>query len=662
MKYRYLIMKNKTPGLFLLLIVFAITTYAQVQVNPGLVNNADTTSVNALLQQSKARFSDDPAKAITLATKAKDFSEKINFLRGKANALKNIGVGSYFLGKLPAAIVFWNESLHIFENLKDDIGISNVLNNIAAAYDDLGDNEKALEYALRSFSIAEKSTDSYRILSALNTVASIYYEKKATWDKALDYLLRALPLAEEVGDKDGIGVTSGNIGEIYFYKNDFLKSKSYYEKSIKAYGGLSNSSYAYNGIGKIYLTQGNYSQALVYHNKALEIAEKSDSKHHMCLSFQGIANVYIAEKDYSNALIYYNKASALAEELKAPRDLKDIYLEMSVAYSKNSDYKNAYKYRSFYADVKDTLYNIETDKKLGKLQFEFDLEKKQGEINLLTKVKALNELQIERQKFVRNAFAAGLGLVFLIALLIFRNYREKVKTNKILDQQKDEIENLLLNILPAEVAKELQVKGHATPRNFESVSVMFTDFKSFTVIADNMSPQDLVEELNSCFIAFDNIIGKYNLEKIKTIGDAYMCAGGIPVPDKRHAYNIVKASLEIQEYILQNNKRKVEAGLESWDLRLGIHVGPIVAGVVGKRKYAYDIWGSTVNIASRMESNGEPGRVNISATTYELVKDEFECSYRGKIYAKNVGEVDMYFVESEIEVSVDKLTENAFSI
>jgi class 3 adenylate cyclase len=166
-----------------------------------------------------------------------------------------------------------------------------------------------------------------------------------------------------------------------------------------------------------------------------------------------------------------------------------------------------------------------------------------------------------------------------------------------------------------------------------------------------MSPQDLVEELNTCFKAFDHIIGKYNLEKIKTIGDAYMCAGGIPSPDDRHAHNMVKASLEIQEYIKQNNKRKVEEGKEAWDLRLGLHVGPIVAGVVGKKKYAYDIWGSTVNVASRMESNGEPGRVNISAATYELIKDEFECSYRGKIYAKNVGEIDMYFVDAVINNS-----------
>ena len=656
-------MKNKKRGLLILLIAFAINTYSQALSNTISAKNADTALVNNLLQQSKERLSDDPVKGISLANQAKELSEKIDFVRGRANALKAIGVGNYYQGKYPEAIVYWNESLKIFETLKDDIGIANVLNNIAAAYSDLGDKEKALEYALRSLAIAEKYGDKSKIYAALITVGDIYYAKKATWSKALDYLLRALPLSEEVGLKNDIGVTSADIGEIYFYLNDFVKSKSYYEKSIKVLGELPNSSYAYNGIGKIYLKGGDFNQALLYHNRALVIAEKTESKPHIVRSFQGIANVYIAEKDYPKALGYYNKASSLAEEIKATPELKDLYQEMAVAYAKNSDYKNAFKYKSLYADIKDTLYNIETDKKLGKLQFEFDLQKKEGEISLLTKDKALTALQLENQKRIRNAFAAGLGLVFLIALLIFRNYREKVKTNKILDQQKDEIEQLLLNILPAEVAKELQLHGQATPRNFESVSVMFTDFKSFTVIADKMTPQDLVEELNKCFIAFDHIIGKYNLEKIKTIGDAYMCAGGIPSPDNRHAYNMVKASLEIQEYIIENNKRKLEAGLEAWHLRLGLHVGPIVAGVVGKRKYAYDIWGSTVNIASRMESNGEPGRVNISATTYELIKDEFECSYRGKIYAKNVGDIDMYFVEREIApLSLDNQKVNAFSI
>ena len=169
----------------------------------------------------------------------------------------------------------------------------------------------------------------------------------------------------------------------------------------------------------------------------------------------------------------------------------------------------------------------------------------------------------------------------------------------------------------------------------------------------NMQPAILVQELNDWFIVFDDIVIKYNLEKIKTIGDSYMCAGGIPTPYAGHVYNIVKAGLEIQEHINSRNITRKDAGLTPWDLRIGIHVGPLVAGVVGRIKYAYDIWGSTVNIASRMESNGVEGRVNISAQTYELIKDRFICTYRGKINAKNVGEIDMYFVEREIQLSVE---------
>ncbi len=220
--------------------------------------------------------------------------------------------------------------------------------------------------------------------------------------------------------------------------------------------------------------------------------------------------------------------------------------------------------------------------------------------------------------------------------------------NKILDRQNAEIESLILNILPEAVAKELQKTGNATPKFYEKASVLFTDFKNFSKLADELSPQEVVSELSECFVAFDNIIEKNKLEKIKTIGDSYMCAGGIPIPDDAHPLAIVKASLEIQEFIKDRNEKRKVLNLPPWDVRIGINTGPLVAGVVGKKKYAYDIWGGTVNVASRLESNGEPGRVNISAATFELVKHKYNCTYRGRILAKNVGEVDMYFIENEL--------------
>src|SRR4030095_5502761 len=359
--------------------------------------------------------------------------------------------------------------------------------------------------------------------------------------------------------------------------------------------------------GKLYLKKGDYNQALSYHNKALNIAEKAKSPRHIAQTLRDIANLYATQKDFTTALNYYDRSRVIAEELKAVSDLQDIYSGMATSYSSTTDYKNAFKYQEMLGKINDTIYNIERDKKLGALQFEFDLEKKQNEINLLTKDKDLQIVQTKRQKFAKNAFMVGLFLAFIIGALIYRSYRDKVKTHILVDRQKNEIEHLLLNVLPKEVAKELQLTGRATPRHYKSVAVMFTDFRGFTLLTDHMSPDELVAELDACFNVFDEIIAKHGLEKIKTIGDSYMCAGGIPKEDNMYVLKIVKAGLEIQQYIANNNERRQEQGLEPWYLRIGIHVGPVVAGVVGKMKYAYDIWGSTVNIASRMESNGEPG-------------------------------------------------------
>jgi class 3 adenylate cyclase len=174
--------------------------------------------------------------------------------------------------------------------------------------------------------------------------------------------------------------------------------------------------------------------------------------------------------------------------------------------------------------------------------------------------------------------------------------------------------------------------------------MIFTDFKDFTAISERISPAELVAEIDTCFKAFDNITGKYNIEKIKTIGDSYMAVGGLPVANKTHATDVVKAALEIQKFMEEQFQQRIKEGKELFELRIGIHSGSVVAGVVGIKKFAYDIWGNTLNIASRMESSGEAGKVNISGSTYELVKDQFKCIHRGKIEAKHMGMIDMYFV------------------
>jgi len=226
--------------------------------------------------------------------------------------------------------------------------------------------------------------------------------------------------------------------------------------------------------------------------------------------------------------------------------------------------------------------------------------------------------------------------------------RNKVveEQKKVVEAEKKKSDDLLLNILPAEVAEELKAKGTTTAKDFSEVTVLFTDFKNFTLMSEKLSAQELVNQINYCYSAFDNIITKHGIEKIKTIGDSYMCAGGLPVANTTNAEDTVSAALEIRDFMLAEKQKRESEGKPFFEIRIGCNTGSVVAGIVGIKKFAYDIWGDTVNIASRMESSGEPGKVNISGSTYKLVKDKFKCEHRGKIEAKNKGMIDMYFVEN----------------
>ena len=219
---------------------------------------------------------------------------------------------------------------------------------------------------------------------------------------------------------------------------------------------------------------------------------------------------------------------------------------------------------------------------------------------------------------------------------------------KELTAEKELTDALLRNILPLKVANELKQKGEASPRHYKMVTVLFTDFKSFTKTASSISPLELIQTLNQFFSAFDDIIEKHHMEKIKTIGDAYMCAGGVPEENNTNAVDAVSAALEINNWVNSWNANRETEGLPKWEVRIGIHTGELIAGVIGKKKFAYDVWGDAVNLASRLENTGEPGKINISGDTYQLVKDKFNCTYRGQVTAKGKGDVDMYFVTDKI--------------
>ena len=263
-------------------------------------------------------------------------------------------------------------------------------------------------------------------------------------------------------------------------------------------------------------------------------------------------------------------------------------------------------------------------------------------------------LVVERNENLRNLAILGAAFLLLIALLTYGRFRSSRKAkksleekNKIIEKERENSDNLLLNILPHSIAQELKENGKARARRYDQATVLLTDFKNFTKMAEKLTPEELVDELDKCFKAFDFIIQQYpDIEKIKTIGDAYMCASGLTnkggFPD-----SIVRAGIEMQQFLEEQKHENMRLGKPFFEARIGVHTGPVVAGVVGVKKFAYDIWGDTVNIAARMEASCEEGHVNISQTTYQWISSRFECKHRGKVEAKNMGAIDMYYVLRE---------------
>lgn len=595
----------------------------------------DSNKVNNLLLLSKCFFSIDPLVTIKYAEEANTLSSKLKYTKGLALAYKNIGIAHYMQSNNFEAIQNWDSSLNLYIKLRDKAGQAAILSNKGSIYFNKGVDTKAIEYYLQSLKLSEEINDSLRLATVLINIGTVYLNKKANYAKSLKYYLQALPICESIRDKDALGTIYVDLGEIYFETGDNNKALYYLKKSLIAFDGSENIPYAYLNIGKVYTKIGDFDNAIKNESIALQISTKINAKLDIARSFLGLAKTYNQKGESEIAIGYFLKGINIATEIKANAELMEIYKGISAAYSQNKDFDNAYKYQSLMIAVKDTLYNVETDKKLGSLDLDFQIYKKEGQINLQNQT-------IQRQKMIRNTFIIGFAIVIIFAG-IFLNQRNKIS------KEKQRSEELLLNILPEETAEELKNTGTATAKSYDSVTVLFTDFKDFTKLSELLTPKELVAEINECFSAFDAIMQEYGVEKIKTIGDAYMAAGGIPTTNNSHPKDVVKAAIAIKNFMDEHKIKKQAEGKLFFRIRIGIHTGPVVSGIVGTKKFAYDIWGDTVNTASRMESSGEIGKVNISESTFNLIKDEFQCVHRGKLAAKNKGEIDMYFVEGKIE-------------
>jgi class 3 adenylate cyclase/Tfp pilus assembly protein PilF len=550
------------------------------------------------------------------------------------------------------ALEHYKRSLKIDEETGDKKRHSIDLNNIGMIYKYQSNFSKALEYYLKSLKIKEELGDKERMAGVLNNIGTIYPDAV----KAMEYYQRSLTIEEEFGDKQGMGIVLNNMGSIYTKQRNYLKALEVYERSLKLSeetGSKDGMADTYNNIGMVYADQGEYSNALEYYERSLKLAEELKNRRTIANELRSIGAIHLARNNFQEAASQCQKSLKLSEEIGVLEFQKDACSCLYNAYKGLGNGNKALEYHEQMLVVTDSLNAVEIVKNLERMEFAKQvLADSIANAEEARLVEEAHKEEVRKKNKTRNALIGGGLFLLLIAGGIYSRLRYTRKAKAEIEKEKDRSENLLLNILPADIAAELKEKGKAEARDFENVSILFTDFKGFTAASEKLSAQDLVSEINTCFEAFDGIMGKYGIEKIKTIGDAYMAAGGLPVPTDDSVKNTVLAALEMQDFI-RDRKAKLDAeGKPGFEMRVGVHTGPVVAGIVGVKKFQYDIWGDTVNTASRMESSGEVGKVNISEATYELLKDDSHFSFesRGKVAAKGKGEMEMYFVASKNEL------------
>jgi adenylate cyclase len=663
----------------------------------------DTAKAKILNKLSVAYQDQDPEKAMDYATQALSLSEQLGFKKGICDAYNSMGATNIKTRNFASSLEFLQKSLKVSKEIGYKQGLAVSYHNIGNVYYYQGNFSEALKNYNNSIPYKKELGDKQGLASSLNCIGNLFLNQ-GNYPEGLKNLFAALKIQEEIGDKIGIADSYTNIGTIYYRQGNYpdaLKNHYYAQKIYEELGDKQGIAASFINIGIIYKNQGNYPEALKCYFSVLKICEETGDKYGIAMSRTNIGNIYfnqgnsrealkqyltsmkmreeigdkkgiagtcanigiiyLKEKKIPEAYQFLNKALSLSKEVGSLDITQICYDNLAILDSVHGNYQQALAHYKLFIAVRDSMLNEENTRKTVQTQMQYEFDKKETTAKAEQEKKdviALKELQ--RQKLVRNGFIGGFGVVLIFAFIFFRQRNKIGREKKVSEEERsraeaekkraeserERSEELLLNILPAEVAVELKETGHCQAKTFSMVTVMFMDFKDFTAVSERVSAELLVDEINACFSAFDGIIQKYKVEKIKTVGDAYICAGGLPSLNLTHALDIVNTALEIQEFMLARKKEKEGNGGFTFDMRIGIHTGPVVAGIVGVKKFQYDIWGDTVNLAARMEQNSEAGKTNISGSTYKLVKDKFNCTYRGKIEAKNKGEVEMYFVEN----------------
>ena len=502
-----------------------------------------------------------------------------------------------------------------------------------------GDYDLALKAYFESQKFAYKTEDFTEAIGAINISIANTYSLIGNHTTSARYYEKGIATLRQTTDSIKLASALLNAGDEAFNNKELDKALDYFEESGEIFKRINSpmgKAYNLGNVGMVYAEQGRDELAQKNINEAILLLEEIQEYYPISVYLTYIADIYAKKGKLAESIEFANRSLRLATRYGLKDQISDANLKLSELYEKTGDFEKAYSFYQNHITYRDSITNVGKVQQMAELRANYEVSQKQSELDLLAQKQ-------RTQKVIVIATAIALFLIILLAIGLYRRNRFIKKVSDVIDREKQRSDQLLLNILPEQTAKELKNHGKVNSHRFDSVTVLFTDFKDFTRCSENVSPEVLVESVDHYFSKFDEIIDKYDLEKIKTVGDAYMCAGGLPFPTKDHALLTVLAGIEIAEFV-ENERNHPSDNIIPFEVRIGVNTGTVVAGVVGKKKFAYDIWGDTVNIASRMESNSESGCINISENTYELIKEHFNCRYRGEIDVKNKGRMKMYYV------------------
>ena len=667
-------MNELAYGAFRIIGADSVMKLADEMLNLATGIGSKRYQVDAGIQKSRSfLFLEKNQEGLETAERAAKLAAEINYLYGETRALALMAVAYDKMGNPAMSVVLYDRMYETFErhdvNLDQPVFgeikafpfkafINNYHNVVALVYEKGGAYSEALDH----YNLALKSSlvtgNPLQIGSVTNNIANVYHNMNEN-DQAIKYYEEARDLFEEIGHKEFLANTIGNLGDVYRSMESYEKAEEYLMRNLemrKELGYAFNLAFAYINLATLEVNRKNFEKALEYANLAEGIFLERGSNFGMMALEDGMIIANMIQGNAHMELGNYNKAIELFKE---SYQLADKYNNMEfkagaaeylyTVYKNAGNLRSSLNYHEELMILKDSLKTDDVGKKLLQVNYsKIKLADSLMQVEEKNRLELAYEKELLEETNTRNIFVASGLILLIISGGLWNRLNFTRKSRKIIEKERDRSESLLLNILPAEVAEELKEKGEAKARDFELVTVLFTDFKGFTQASEKMTANELVDELNYCFKGFDRIMEKYGIEKIKTIGDAYMAVAGLHGPALDAAVNAARAGLEMQEFVVARKKARESEGCQAFDMRVGLHSGHVVAGIVGIKKFQYDIWGDTVNTAARMESASQVGKVNISQTTFELIADTdgFSFTDRGKIEAKGKGEMNMYFVSA----------------